>query len=69
MLWQAGEKPKPAQLEAVHAVLQQAVADYPRNAAALYTDGHVLARLGRLEDARKVFEQCVQCAEVKTNMA
>lgn len=30
MLWQAGEKPKPAQLEAVHAVLQQAITDYPR---------------------------------------
>lgn len=62
MLWQAGEKPKPAQLEAVHAVLQQAITDYPRNAPALYTDGQVLARLGRLEDARKVFEECVHCA-------
>jgi thiol-disulfide isomerase/thioredoxin len=61
MTAQAGRKPKPQQLEAVHAVYQQVIAINPKSAGALYADGQVLARLGKLEDARAAFQQCVQC--------
>jgi thiol-disulfide isomerase/thioredoxin len=63
MLSQAGEKPKPAQLEAVHALLQQAIATNPRNAPALFTDGKVLALMGNMEEAKTDFQQCVKCIE------
>jgi thiol-disulfide isomerase/thioredoxin len=61
MLDMAGTKPKPAQLEAVHAELQQALASYPKNPPALFLDGQVLTRLGRLDEARAQFAQCVSC--------
>ena len=59
--WQGGEKPKPAQLEAAHAAFQEAVALDANNASALFADAMVLAKLGKMEDARKAFKQCVSC--------
>ena len=62
LLRQAGEKPKPASLEAVHTLLQQAISADPENPAAFYTDGYVLARMGKMEDARQAFESCLRCS-------
>lgn len=61
----AGEKPKPEKLEAVHALLQQALTNYPKNAAALYLDGRVLAGMGKLEEAKADFAQCASCVSSK----
>jgi thiol-disulfide isomerase/thioredoxin len=55
MLRQAGDKPKPAQLEAVHAVMQAALADHPKNQKALWDDAIVLARMGRTDEAHEAF--------------
>jgi thiol-disulfide isomerase/thioredoxin len=59
---QAGEKPKPAQLEAAHEAFQAAVTQYPKNIAAQYQDGCVLARLGKDDDASKEFAACAAAA-------
>jgi thiol-disulfide isomerase/thioredoxin/Flp pilus assembly protein TadD len=59
---QGGEKPKPALLEAAHKAFQSAIAVYPKNAAALYLDGQVLAQIGRMEDASAEFKQCLSCS-------
>ena len=61
----AGDKPKPDKLEAVHAVLQQSLSHYPKNAAALFLDGKVLAGLGKIEEAKADFTQCVSCVSAK----
>jgi thiol-disulfide isomerase/thioredoxin len=61
MMGQAGLKPKPAQLEAAHAAFQEAIAAYPKNVTALYLDGQVLAKLGRTDEARSDFQQCLSC--------
>jgi thiol-disulfide isomerase/thioredoxin len=59
---QAGDKPKPEQLQAVHNLLQAALADYPKNVSARFLDGTVLARMGQTDAARRQFETCVdQC--------
>jgi len=55
MLRLAGDKPKPAQLDAIHTVLQAALADHPKNQKAQWDDGMVLARLGKLDEARQAF--------------
>jgi thiol-disulfide isomerase/thioredoxin len=65
MLRQAGDKPKPAQLEAVHAVMQAALTDHPRNQKALWDDAMVLARLGRLDDAKAEFTTYASRAQEK----
>ena len=54
----AGEKSKPAQLEAAHEAFQQALTNYPKNISAQYQDGCVLAKLGRNDDASKEFAEC-----------
>jgi thiol-disulfide isomerase/thioredoxin len=54
-----GEKPKPEQLEAQRAAFQAAVSAYPQNMAAAFSEGEVLARMGRMDDAKKVFEVCL----------
>jgi thiol-disulfide isomerase/thioredoxin len=59
---QAGEKPKPAQLEAADEALKAAIAAYPKNISARFLDGMILARLGRIEDSRQQFQECVACA-------
>ncbi len=60
---QAGDKPKPEQLQVAHALLQAALAEYPKNLAARFLDGTVLARMGETDAARQQFETCAgQCA-------
>ena len=54
-----GEKPKPEQLEAERAAFQEAADLYPLNMAAVFDAGEVLARMGRMEDARKEFQLCL----------
>src|SRR5579875_3276223 len=61
----AGDKPKPDKLEAVHAVLQQSLTNYPKNAAALFLDGKVLAALGKMDEAKSDFTQCVSCISTR----
>ena len=56
-----GEKPKQDKLEAAHSVLQEALGNYPKNAAALFLDGKVLAQLGKMEEAKADFSRCVSC--------
>ena len=62
MLRQAGDKPKPAQLEAVHTTLQAALTDFPRNLSALWSDACILTRLGKNDEASKEFAACAQIA-------
>jgi thiol-disulfide isomerase/thioredoxin len=61
LLAQAGDKPRPAQLEASHAAFQEAVAAFPKNVAALYQDGQVLALMGKMTEASADFKQCLSC--------
>lgn len=61
----AGEKPKPDKLDGVHAVLQEALTQDPKNAAALFLDGKVLAGLGKVQEAKTAFSQCVRCVDGK----
>ena len=61
----AGDKPKQDKLAAVHTVLQQALINYPKNAPALFLDGRVMAGLGKLEEAKADFSQCVSCVSEK----
>jgi thiol-disulfide isomerase/thioredoxin len=61
LFYKAGEKPKPEQLQAAQEALQQALTDYPRNAGALYLDGKVLARMGKMDEAKASFAKCVAC--------
>ena len=55
---QAGDKPKPAQLEAAHTAYQAALTAYPKNNSARYGDACVLARMGRNDDAGREFAAC-----------
>ncbi len=55
-----GDKAKPEQLEAQLQAYQQAVNLYPENVAAKYSVGQVLARLGRMDEARKSFQECLR---------
>ena len=57
-----GDKPKEAKLAAVHEVLASAVKDDAGNISARYMDGRVLAQLGRLDEAREAFAECVKTA-------
>jgi peroxiredoxin len=62
MYRQAGDKPKPEQLQAVHDILQTSLADFPKNTSARFLDGTVLARMGQTDAARQQFSICVtQC--------
>ena len=62
LLAQAGEKAKPEQLEAAHAVLQAALTEYPRNIAARWQDACLLARMGQIEKAATEFTTCAEAA-------
>ncbi len=62
LLAQAGDKPKPAQLEAADAAFKEAIATYPKAGAFHFMDGHVLAKMGKMDEAKAEFEQCVACA-------
>jgi thiol-disulfide isomerase/thioredoxin len=61
LMSKGGEKPKPAQLEEAHAAFQQSLALNPKNIGALYYDGKVLAELGKMDEARSDFQQCLSC--------
>jgi thiol-disulfide isomerase/thioredoxin len=58
---QAGDKNKPDLLNSADAAFKAAIADYPKNASALYLDGQVLARLGQIDAARAQFKACLSC--------
>lgn len=62
LLLKGGSKPKPEQLQAAHDALQQALADYPNNVAALFLDGRVLAHMGKMDEASAAFAKCASCA-------
>ncbi len=59
--WMArdGETPKPEQMEEELAAFQEAAKLYPQNVAAVFSEGQVLARMGRMEEARKEFQLCL----------
>ena len=61
----AGDKPKPEKLETVHGLLSEALGHNPKNAAALYLDGRVMAQLGKMEEAKADFARCVSCVSEK----
>ncbi len=65
LLATGGEKPKPALLEAVHGMLQEALGNYPKNGPALFFDGEVMARLGKMEEAKADFTKCLSCVSSK----
>ena len=54
-----GDKPKPEQVEEERAAFQEAVDLYPMNMAAVFDAGAALARLGKIDDARKEFQLCL----------
>jgi thiol-disulfide isomerase/thioredoxin len=59
---EGGDKPKPAQLQAADEELKAALADYPKNVAAHFIDGMVLARMGQMDAAREQFEASLEAA-------
>jgi thiol-disulfide isomerase/thioredoxin/Flp pilus assembly protein TadD len=61
LLVQGGEKPNAAHLEAAHAAFQDAITLNSKNANALFFDGKTLAQMGKIEEARTDFQQCVSC--------
>jgi len=56
---QGGDKPKPAQLQETDEALKAAIADDPKNLAAWYLEGMVLARMGQMDAARQQFDACL----------
>jgi thiol-disulfide isomerase/thioredoxin len=62
MLRQAGDKPKAEKLEAVHAMYVAAIKDYPRNLSARFSDGCILARMGKMDEAGQQFNVCAEAA-------
>ena len=62
LLQQAGDKPKPPQLEAAHAAYQTALTTYPRNLSARWEDACLLARMGQLDKAASEFSTCAASA-------
>jgi thiol-disulfide isomerase/thioredoxin len=62
LLRQGGDKPKVAQLEAAHAVLQSALTDFPKNLSARWSDACVLAKMGKTDEASKEFSTCAASA-------
>ncbi len=65
LLQAAGDKPKPEKLDEVHAILTESLRDNPKNPSALFLDGRVLAEMGKLEEAKADFAQCVTCVNPK----
>ena len=56
---EAGDKPKPAQLQAADDLLKAAIADDPKSITARFIDGTVLARMGQVDAARQQFEATI----------
>ena len=63
ILTKAGDKAKPDQLELAYEAFQQAVTTYPKNLAAMFREGQMLARLGKMDEAKTCFGQCVAMAK------
>ncbi len=63
VLAKAGDKAKPEQLEEAHAAFQQALTNYPKNLPAMFRDGEVLTRLGKMDEAKACFGQCAALAK------
>ena len=63
ILLKAGDKPKQEQLEEAHAAFQQALTNYPKNLPAMFRDGEVLARLGKIDEAKACFGECATLAK------
>jgi len=61
LMYQAGDKNKSDILKASDAAFKAAIADYPKNGAAHYLDGQVLARLNQMDAARDEFKTCLNC--------
>lgn len=65
LLAKAGKKPKPEQLDAAHAAFQQAISFYPKNVTAYFSDGKVMAQMGKMEDASADFRECLKYGSPK----
>jgi thiol-disulfide isomerase/thioredoxin len=61
---EAGDKKRDL-LTSADAAFKAALVDNPKNASALYMDGHVLARLGQMDAAREQFKACLSCVSPK----
>ena len=61
---EAGDKKRDL-LTSADSALKAALNDDPKNANALYIDGHVLARLGQMDAARDQFKACLNCISPK----
>jgi thiol-disulfide isomerase/thioredoxin len=61
---EAGDKKRDL-LNSADAAFKAALVEDPKNATALYLDGHVLARLGQMEAARDQFKACLSCVSPK----
>ncbi len=61
----AGDKPKPEQLQQAHDSFQQALTSYPKNLPAMFRDGEVLARMGKMDEAKTCFTNCAALASPK----
>jgi thiol-disulfide isomerase/thioredoxin len=59
LMAQAGNKPKPAQLEAAHNAFQQSITAFTKNPSAYFLDGKVLAQMGKMDEASTAFKQCL----------
>ncbi|HEY4356099.1 MAG TPA: redoxin family protein [Acidobacteriaceae bacterium] len=59
----AGEKPKQEKLEATEGLLKEALGLAPQNAAALFLQGKVLTQLGKLDEAKMSYAECVKCVD------
>jgi thiol-disulfide isomerase/thioredoxin len=57
---EAGDKKRDL-LNSADAAFKAALTENPKNAAALYLDGQVLARLGQMDAARDQFKACLSC--------
>ena len=60
-----GDRPKPAQLQAVDELLKAALKDDTRNNPARYLDGRVLAQMGQMDAAKAQFAACLAAASPK----
>jgi thiol-disulfide isomerase/thioredoxin len=54
-----GDKARPEQMEEELAAFREAVSLDPQNVAAVFSEGQVLARMGRMDEARKAFQLCL----------
>jgi thiol-disulfide isomerase/thioredoxin len=64
LYFEAGDKKRDL-LTSADAAFKAALVDNPKNATALYLDGHVLARLGQMDAAREQFKACLSCISPK----